>query len=285
MKLSHLVLKTRCNNTGNEIEKPGHLDRRSAESWTGSATGGQTERGREDGKPLPPFILPPSFFQPLTVTDKRRPCCTPSPVVSLSHNIELWDSKTGGTPPPSAATTPGHRDHGRSGSARPRFTVSNREFFWSTSSATPFRHPIFPSAGFPLIPSFCSHQQHVSSSRRNPSYVTIQFSSFARDNNVLTKEVITSPFVNSPFNKPRFYDTLFRVMFMDTKRDLWSAAYRFYQEQCREIESTGDLGEYFLKLAGKIGERCLGEDAEGAEMWKGVYGMLEARARIISEQR
>ena len=74
-------------------------------------------------------------------------------------------------------------------------------------------------------------------------------------------------------------------MRMDCKRELWSAAYRFYQEQCREIESTGDLGEYFLKLAAEIGERCLGEDAEGAEMWKGVYGMLEVRARMISEQR
>ena len=74
-------------------------------------------------------------------------------------------------------------------------------------------------------------------------------------------------------------------MFMDCKRELWSAAYRFYQEQCREIESTGDFGEYFLKLAGEIGERCAGEDAEGAEMWKGVYGMLEMRARIVSEQR
>ena len=74
-------------------------------------------------------------------------------------------------------------------------------------------------------------------------------------------------------------------MYMDCKRELWSSAYRFYQEQCREIESTGDLGDYFLKLAGEIGEKCAGEDAEGAEMWKGVYGMLEMRARMISEQR
>ena len=74
-------------------------------------------------------------------------------------------------------------------------------------------------------------------------------------------------------------------MFMDCKRELWSAAYRFYQEQCREIESTGDLGEYFLKLAGEIGEKCAGEDAEGAEMWKGVYGMLEKRAGLFSGQR
>ena len=74
-------------------------------------------------------------------------------------------------------------------------------------------------------------------------------------------------------------------MTMDAHRELWSAAYRFYQEQCREIESTGDFSEYFLKLAGEIGERCAGEDAEGAEMWKGVYGMLEARVRMVSEQR
>ena len=74
-------------------------------------------------------------------------------------------------------------------------------------------------------------------------------------------------------------------MYMDCNRELWSAAYRFYQEQCREIESTGDLCDYFLKLAGEIGEKCAGEDAEGAEMWKGVYGMLEMRARMISEQR
>ena len=45
------------------------------------------------------------------------------------------------------------------------------------------------------------------------------------------------------------------------------------------------MGDYFLKLAGEIGEKCAGEDAEGAEMWKGVYGMLEMRARMISEQR
>ena len=74
-------------------------------------------------------------------------------------------------------------------------------------------------------------------------------------------------------------------MLMDAKRELWSSAYRFYQEQCREIESTSDYGEYFLRLAAAIGEMCAGEDTEGAEMWKGVYGMLEKRASLISEQR
>ena len=66
---------------------------------------------------------------------------------------------------------------------------------------------------------------------------------------------------------------------MDSKRELWSAAYRFYQEQCRVIESgIGDPAEYFLSLVQEIANKSAETDAEGAELWKGVYGMLEKRA-------
>ena len=67
---------------------------------------------------------------------------------------------------------------------------------------------------------------------------------------------------------------------MDTKRELWAAAYRFYQEQCKVIEGgIGDPAEYFAWLAAGIMDRCQETDAEGAELWKGVYAMLERRAK------
>ena len=66
---------------------------------------------------------------------------------------------------------------------------------------------------------------------------------------------------------------------MDTKRDLWAQAYRYYQEQCKAIDAgVSDLAEYFIGLAQEIAERSNGTDAEGAELWNGVYGMLEKRA-------
>ena len=75
-------------------------------------------------------------------------------------------------------------------------------------------------------------------------------------------------------------------MKMDSKRELWSAAYRFYQEQCKVIDGgVPDMAEYFMGLAQEISVKSKETDTEGAEMWKGVYGMLEARARIVSEQR
>ncbi len=67
---------------------------------------------------------------------------------------------------------------------------------------------------------------------------------------------------------------------MDSKRELWSAAYRFYQEQCRVIDAgVSDLAEYFIGLAEEIAEKSKGTDAEGAELWKGVYAMLEKRVK------
>ena len=67
---------------------------------------------------------------------------------------------------------------------------------------------------------------------------------------------------------------------MDTKRELWAAAYRFYQEQCKVIDAgVPDFSDYFIGLAMEIAERSKGEDAEGAELWKGVYAMLEERAK------
>ena len=69
-------------------------------------------------------------------------------------------------------------------------------------------------------------------------------------------------------------------MTMDTKRELWAAAYRFYQEQCKTIDAgVADFSEYFIGLAVEIAERSKGTDAEGAELWKGVYAMLEERAK------
>ena len=69
---------------------------------------------------------------------------------------------------------------------------------------------------------------------------------------------------------------------MDTKRELWSAAYRLYQEQCKAIDGgVPDLAEYFMGLAEEISDRCVKTDAEGAELWKGVYGMLEKRAKKV----
>jgi len=67
---------------------------------------------------------------------------------------------------------------------------------------------------------------------------------------------------------------------MDTKRELWAAAYKFYQEQCKVVDvGIGDHAEYFIGLAQEIAERSRGTDAEGAELWKGVYGMLERRVK------
>ena len=67
---------------------------------------------------------------------------------------------------------------------------------------------------------------------------------------------------------------------MDTKRELWSAAYRFYQEQCKAIDAgVPDLAEYFIGLAEEISVKSKETDTEGAELWKGVYGMLEKRTK------
>ena len=72
---------------------------------------------------------------------------------------------------------------------------------------------------------------------------------------------------------------------MDTKRELWASAYRFYQEQCKTIDAgVADFSEYFTGLAMEIAEKGHGEDAEGAELWKGVYGMLEKRANGVNER-
>ena len=71
---------------------------------------------------------------------------------------------------------------------------------------------------------------------------------------------------------------------MDTKRELWAAAYRFYQEQCKAIDAgVPDLAEYFMGLVQEISAKSKETDAEGAELWKGVYAMLEKRAKGVNE--
>lgn len=72
---------------------------------------------------------------------------------------------------------------------------------------------------------------------------------------------------------------------MDAKRDLWSGAYRLYQEWCREAESAGvDYAEFFIRLAGEIKEKCAGENEEGKELWKCVYTMIERRVTKMTEE-
>ena len=69
-------------------------------------------------------------------------------------------------------------------------------------------------------------------------------------------------------------------MTMETNRELWSSAYKFYQEQVKLLESSrSDIGEYFCGLTVEISRRCSESDAECAEMWKCIYAMLEARAK------
>ena len=65
---------------------------------------------------------------------------------------------------------------------------------------------------------------------------------------------------------------------MDTKRELWGEAYRFYQEQCKAVDAEiEDPAEYFIWLAREIAAKGNGTDAEGRELWNGVYGMIEKR--------
>ena len=67
---------------------------------------------------------------------------------------------------------------------------------------------------------------------------------------------------------------------MDTKRDLWAKAYRYYQEQCKMLEAgVSDLAEYFVRLAVDIAALSKETDEEGAALWNGVYAMLERRAK------
>ena len=67
---------------------------------------------------------------------------------------------------------------------------------------------------------------------------------------------------------------------MDTKRDLWASAYRYYQEQCKMLEAgVPDMAEYFVGLAVDIAALSKETDEEGAELWNGVYAMLERRSK------
>ena len=65
---------------------------------------------------------------------------------------------------------------------------------------------------------------------------------------------------------------------MDTKRELWAAAYRFYQEQCKVIDAgVADFSEYFIGLAMEIAERSKGGGRRGR-------GTVEGRVRDVREK-
>ena len=68
---------------------------------------------------------------------------------------------------------------------------------------------------------------------------------------------------------------------MDANRELWASAYKFYQEQVKLLEeSRSNLAEYFIGLADDIVALSKETDEEGAELWQGIYAMLEARAKM-----
>lgn len=67
---------------------------------------------------------------------------------------------------------------------------------------------------------------------------------------------------------------------MDSNRELWADAYRFYQDQAQRMEkSRDDLTTYFCNLAQEIGTRSPQASPEAKCLWKAIYEMLEVRSK------